>query len=94
VIVDQHFVARQCFTRLLTCVLDNADFVGVGIDERTAVIVDGVRCHVMGESSVLVIDARAAQKRPSKPGEVLSASDLKMHVLRAGDTFEIAPREQ
>jgi cyanophycinase len=93
-IIDQHFVARQRFTRLLTCVLDNPDFVGIGIDERTAVLVDGARCEVLGESSVLVIDARAAQKRPSKSGETLSASDLKLHVLHAGDTFEIAARAQ
>jgi cyanophycinase len=90
-IVDQHFVKRQRFTRLLTCVLDHPELVGVGIDERTAVIVDGTSCEVIGESSVLVVDARAAKARPAKPGEPLSASDVKMHVLRRGDKFEIAP---
>lgn len=91
-IVDQHFVARQRFTRLLTCVLDNPDLVGVGIDEKTAVLVDGTRCEVLGESTVIVVDARGAQRRASKDGETLSASDVKLHVLHRGDTFELGPR--
>jgi cyanophycinase len=90
-IVDQHFVKRQRFTRLLTCVIDHPELLGVGIDEKTAVIVDGMHCEVMGESSVLVIDARGAHKRAPKEGETLSATDLKLHVLHRGDTFEIAP---
>jgi cyanophycinase len=91
VIVDQHFVKRQRFTRLLACVLDHPDLVGVGIDEKTAVIVDGGKCEVMGESTVLVLDARAAQKRASKAGETLSASGLQLNVLHQGDKFEIKP---
>jgi cyanophycinase len=90
-IVDQHFVKRQRFTRLLTCVLDHPELVGVGIDERTAVVVDGMHCEVIGESSVLVVDARAAKARPAKSGEPLSVSDVKLHVLHRGDKFEIAP---
>jgi cyanophycinase len=90
-IVDQHFVKRQRFTRLLACVLDHPDLVGVGIDEKTAVIVDGGKCEVMGESTVLVLDARAAQKRASKAGETLSASGLQLNVLHQGDKFEIKP---
>ena len=90
VIVDQHFVKRQRFTRLLACVLDHPDLVGVGIDEKTAVVVDGGHCEVIGESTVLVLDARAEQKRATKSGDTLSASGLQLNVLHRGDKFEIA----
>jgi cyanophycinase len=90
-IVDQHFVKRQRFTRLLACVLDHPDLVGVGIDEKTAVVVADGHCEVIGESTVLVLDARAAQKRAAKAGETLSASGLQLNGLHRGDKFDVAP---
>jgi cyanophycinase len=90
VIVDQHFVQRKRFTRLLACVLDHPELVGVGIDEKTAVIVRGDKYEVMGESSVILIDARGSTRRETKPGEILSATDLRVHTLRPGDTFDLA----
>jgi cyanophycinase len=41
VIVDQHFLRRQRVSRLISAVLDRPSLVGVGIDEGTAVIVQG-----------------------------------------------------
>lgn len=92
VVVDQHFVKRQRFTRLLACVVDHPDLVGIGIDEKTSVIVSGDSFEVLGESSVLVVDARTATKRESKAGDLLSASDLRLHVLRNGDKFDLAAK--
>lgn len=87
-IVDQHFVQRQRFTRLLSCVLDNPGKIGVGIDEKTAAIVSGDRIEVVGESTVLVVDARGAQLRDVASGELHSATGLRLHVLRRGDVFD------
>jgi cyanophycinase len=90
VVVDQHFFKRQRFNRLLACVLDHPDLVGVGIDEKTAVVVSNGKCEVVGESSVLVLDARLSVRKETKSGETLSATNLRMQVLRAGDTFDLA----
>ena len=92
VIVDQHFVKRQRFTRLLACVLDHPELVGIGIDEKTAVVVSGSHCEVIGESSVLVIDARSAKRAPAKDTELQSASDMKLSVFKSGDNFDLAPK--
>ncbi|MBL8857008.1 MAG: cyanophycinase [Planctomycetes bacterium] len=92
VIVDQHFVKRQRFTRLLACVLDHPELVGVGIDEKTAVVVTGSQIEVLGESTVLVVDARSARKAATKDAELHSATDLKLHVLRRGDKLDLAQR--
>jgi cyanophycinase len=90
-LVDQHFLKRQRFNRLLAAVLDRPDLVGIGIDERTAVVVhpDGA-CEVVGDGGVLVVDARPATKSPASKGETHSSSGLTLSVHRAGDRFSLA----
>lgn len=88
-VVDQHFVKRQRFTRLLACVIDHSDLIGVGIDEKTAIVVSGNGFEVIGDSSVLVVDARTAKKSAAKAGELLAATDMKLHLLRRGDKFDL-----
>ncbi len=62
VIVDQHFLARQRWARLFTAVASHPDQIGVGIDERTAVIVDpDGSWQVMGRGPVVVIDGRKSK---------------------------------
>lgn len=93
-IVDQHFLKRQRFNRLLAGVLDHPDLVGIGIDEKTGVVLhpDG-SCEVVGDSGVLVIDARRSNRRPTAKAEVHSADALTMAVHRGGDRFKLAPVE-
>lgn len=91
-IVDQHFLKRQRFNRLLACVLDHPELVGIGIDERTAVVVRGSSCEVVGEGGVVVVDARRAQRRETKAGEAHSAADVRLSIHRNGDTFDLKPR--
>lgn len=87
-IVDQHFIRRERHNRLLSAVLERPFLLGVGIDESTALEVgpDG-RWRVLGESAVVIYDARRAQvtdgKRP-----LLGATGLRVHVLPAGSVFD------
>ncbi len=82
-IIDQHFQKRRRFARLLSCVLDHAPVRGIGIDEGTAVIFHGSgKIEVIGRSSAVVFDARAAQKQGGKKGQAIGASNILMHVLR------------
>ncbi len=87
-IVDQHFLQRERFNRLLAAVLTRPALIGVGIDESTAIIVrpDG-SWEVVGESAALIVDARYA--RVSDAGE-LFASDVWLHLLSAGGRFHPA----
>jgi cyanophycinase len=86
-IVDQHFIRRERHNRLLSAVLERPSLLGVGIDESTALEVrpDG-RWKVLGESAVVVYDARHARvtdrRRP-----LLGATGLRVHVLPAGAVF-------
>jgi cyanophycinase len=89
VIVDQHHLKRQRQSRLISLVLEHPALVGVGIDERTAAIVSGFRFEVIGESSVLVVDARRARIETRPPGALSAARDITVHVLTAGMGMEI-----
>jgi len=88
-IVDQHHLKRQRQSRLISLVLEHPALVGVGIDERTAAIVAGTRFEVVGESSVLVIDARRATIEPRAPGERSAARHVTMHVLTSGMSLDV-----
>jgi len=89
VIVDQHHLKRQRQSRLISLVLEHPTLVGVGIDERTAAVVSGSRFEVIGESSVLVIDARRAKVEPRPAGGLSAARDVTIHVLTSGMGMEV-----
>lgn len=89
VIVDQHFLKRQRNNRLISAVLDNPSLVGVGIDETTAVLVSGSSFEVLGQNSVVVIDARRAQVDKATAGAPATGRGLVMAVLKAGMTYDL-----
>ena len=89
-IVDQHFIIRERVNRLLSAVLEHPALIGVGIDESTAIEVapDG-RWRVLGQSAVLVFDARKSRITPGdRP--VLGALDVRLQLLPSGSTYDPA----
>jgi cyanophycinase len=89
-IIDQHFLKRRRFNRLLSLVLENPQLVGLGIDEPAAVLVrpDG-KVEVLGDRQVLALDARHAAVSKTASGK-LGASGVTMHVLLGGDVYDPA----
>ena len=92
-IVDQHFVTRARYNRLISAVLDHPQLIGVGIDDDTALLVrpDGV-WEVLGSNYVKIFDARRARVIEDA-GPMAKASDIRMHVLPAGSTFNAKNRK-
>ena len=89
-IVDQHFATRKRHNRLITLVLEHPELPGVGVDESTAVLVaGGTRFEVIGRNNVIVFDARGARISRRGP-DAVGGRGLRMHVLLAGDTFDLA----
>lgn len=84
-IVDQHFIKRQRFNRLLSAVFDRPELVGVGIDESTGVVLKGSKFEVIGIGQVMVIDAR----KPTGSTPWVT-TDIKFHVLKAGMTYDLS----
>ena len=99
VIVDQHFAERGRIGRLLGAVAQNPTVLGVGVDENTAVLVEGapgaLRFRVVGEGGVFVIDGQGASYTNVSEEEehrTLSLFGVRLHVLSQGDEFDLASR--
>jgi cyanophycinase len=54
-IIDQHFVARSRYNRLFSAMCDYPGNMGIGIDEETAILVEGGNAKVVGDSQVIVV---------------------------------------
>ncbi len=95
VIIDQHFAERGRFGRLIGAIAHNPRVLGLGIDEDTAVVVEGDVLTVIGNGAVYVVDAKkAAYSNVAEAGSnrVLSLHDIQVHVLAAGDSFDMQVR--
>lgn len=86
-IVDQHFLKRARYNRLLSAVLEQPQLIGVGIDEETAILVrpDGY-WEVLGISYVKIFDARRAHLTEGE-NTMVGASGIMMHLLPSGSLF-------
>lgn len=64
-VVDQHFLRRSRFDRLYDVVAERPGLIGLGIDEGTALVIQGDRWSVVGRSFVVAIDP-ARDGRPPR----------------------------
>lgn len=95
VIVDQHFAERGRMGRLLGAVAQNPKSLGIGIDEDTACVVVGHTLSVIGSSAVYVVDGStitASNVTEAEQDKNLSLYDVRLHVLSAGDRFDLRER--
>jgi cyanophycinase len=96
VVTDTHFATRDRMGRLLGFVAraltDDgavAHPLGIGVDERTALLVDEAgRGTVVGAGAVYVVSPAAPPTRCT-PGTTLRWDDVPVHKLRAGDTIAL-----
>ncbi|HET6533694.1 MAG TPA: cyanophycinase [Actinoplanes sp.] len=92
VLIDMHFAERGRLNRLLAAVARYPHELGLGIDEDTAILVDGDRFEVLGSGSVTVVDAGAATDISTPAGGPIALAGARIHVLPAGCTFELSGR--
>lgn len=95
VIIDQHFAERGRIGRLLGAVAQNPRVLGIGIDEDTAIIVEGGAFKVHGRGGVYVVDGSGLTHSNIAEAELertLSIYDVRLHVLSAGDIFSLIDR--
>ncbi|MBI3542000.1 MAG: cyanophycinase [Deltaproteobacteria bacterium] len=94
--IDQHFAERGRMGRLLAVVGQNPKYLGIGIDENTAVLVESEeRFRVFGDGAVYVLDGQditGTNFAEKEPARTMSIYDVKVHVLSDGDAFSIQER--
>ncbi|WP_017415570.1 cyanophycinase [Clostridium tunisiense] len=97
VIIDQHFAQRGRVGRLLGAIAENPECLGIGIDEDTAIEVsEKGYFKVLGSGAVYVIDASEisfTNVSEQNPEEILSMFNVKMHVLKSNDRFDLTKRQ-
>mgnify|MGYP000002176147 FL=1 len=83
--LDQHFLARGRIGRILVSVLqEDSPQIGLGIDENTALVVDGDSAWVVGASGVVVVDGRSVQRTGPHRG-----LGLRISLVGAGDLLDL-----
>jgi cyanophycinase len=96
IIIDQHFTERGRISRLITAVSYNPYNLGIGIDENTAIILDGQGIlEVFGAGSATIIDG--SQISFNEIAEVadhesFSVCGVQFHVLRDGLIYNYLER--
>lgn len=86
VVVDQHFVARSRYNRLISALADTGLPYAAGIDEATALVVTPSYCTAVGESQVVLM------KRPAQfvnRGGHIGLSNMQVDIYLEGDTFNL-----
>ncbi|KIO78505.1 cyanophycinase [Pedobacter lusitanus] len=87
VIIDQHFIRRSRYNRLLSALTAYPKFDCIGIDEGTAIIVKGKNITVTGVSQVI----RVADPENVKVGKdhLITFEDLRFSLYGPGDKFSL-----
>jgi len=83
-VIDQHFLRLKRKPRLVGVVQKHPHLIGFGIDEQTALIVEGRRMEVVGNSTVTVctwdVDTQQVKESTLKPGEIADQDTFRRRV--------------
>jgi cyanophycinase len=95
VLIDMHFAERGRLNRLLSAIAMFPHELGLGIDENTAILVEGDRFEVLGAGTVTVIDAGPATtiSAPVDSSGPVALCGVRLHVLPAGYVFDLTERQ-
>ena len=87
-IIDQHFIVRSRYNRLLSALAKYPSYTCIGIDEATAIIVQGNKVKVTGESQVIVMRKPKQLKITSKG--LIKIKDIEFSIYTDGDEFTLS----
>jgi cyanophycinase len=88
-IIDQHFLKRSRYNRLISALASKPDHVCIGIDEGTAIIIQGDKATVAGESQVVRM---ALPTKPSKTSSgLLKFQNIVFGIFTNGDKIVVRP---
>ncbi len=96
VAIDQHFSQRGRLGRFISALIQQPAVLGFGIDENTAIAVDGDEVEVIGEGAVTIIDVSDIEYtnlKESLHDESLAICGAKIHILPRGYRFNLQQRK-
>ncbi len=96
VVIDQHFSQRGRLGRFVSALIQQPAILGFGIDEDTAIAVNGDEIEVIGEGAVTIVDVANISHtnlKESLHDEALAICGAKLHILPNGYRFSLKQRE-
>ena len=95
VAIDQHFSQRGRLGRFISALVQQPAVLGFGIDENTAIAVNGDEIEVIGEGAVTIVDVANLSHtnlNESLQDEALAICGAKLHILPNGYRFSLKQR--
>lgn len=96
VVIDQHFSQRGRLGRLVAALAQQPAVLGFGIDENTAMVVNGDRIEVIGEGSVTIVDdSNVTHSNVDEilKDEALAVCGARLHILPHGYKFDLKTKK-
>lgn len=95
-IIDQHFRERNRLFRLASAVSSNPEYIGLGIDEDTAILITNDRyCKVLGKNSVTVLNGNSITHTgysEGKPQDAIPIFGMNMNIVTPGYGYDLEKR--
>jgi cyanophycinase len=85
--VDQHCLVRGRFARTLVAMRDQGIDYGIGVDEDTALVIDGDEAHVIGHKGVLFFDLSQSEVDEDQPA--FNIRNARLSYLDRGDRMSL-----
>lgn len=95
-LIDTHFSQRRRLYRLFVAIAEYPELMGLGIDEDTALIVNGEIGRVVGRGGVTFVDGRDVRFNNAADmteGRRLTLSALRVGVVGTDHSFNLRKRE-
>ena len=86
-VIDQHFIVRSRYNRLLSALAKFPNLTCIGIDEETAIIVQGNNVEVGGLGQVIVMTK--PEQLAITAGGLIKLKEMQFSIYTNGDRFKI-----
>lgn len=86
-VIDQHFIIRSRYNRLLSLIIDNPTLKGIGIDESTALLVKNEEMEVVGKAQIIVFGNPKHSKKTK--GDKIGAETITLDIYLDGEKFKL-----
>ena len=90
--IDQHVMARNRQFDMLEIIKEKPELLGIGIDERTAIVVKGDTFEVIGQGKVLIYDGTFWSREGSNLKKLPPKQDL-FYALQMSDSYNLKQRK-
>ena len=88
-IIDQHFIVRSRYNRLFSAIAKFPMLACIGIDEETAIIVQGNKVKVAGMRQVVVM--KKPEDLKITADGLIKFKEMQFGIYTDGDSFDIEP---